>query len=128
MGFLSSAVMSDGIGDLAEATGALLDRPLSGRVDFVFMDEPGEYRWRVRLIGDRVDIDVASFRGLEAVWSDRDGVALFGAQCTLRRFATQVRGQLRRLLDSFGEEGFRKRWGYPFPLSAYLRIEAALRR
>ena len=42
------------------------------------------------------------------------------------RFGSEVDSELDRLLASWGDEGYLKQWGHPFPHEAHLKLKQAL--
>lgn len=54
---------------------------------------------------------------------DDRGEPLFRTECPRLRFATQVRGQVRQLVNEHGHEGYRERCRHPFPAAQMARLE-----
>ncbi|MES2464484.1 MAG: hypothetical protein V4671_28315 [Armatimonadota bacterium] len=117
--------LSDAPADLGRATLTLLRYPLK-EVTCSWQDEPGEWRWIMHRAENCVRIEVLSFDETFSSLSDEHGEQVFMAECSLLRLATEVQGQLRKLLDEFGEPGYQEKWGHPFPMQTLRQLEAAV--
>jgi hypothetical protein len=123
---VTASYLSDALGDLALAIEDVLRSP---GVDayVVFVEEPGEFRWRLVAAGEeRVRVEIVEFpewggRGDEA------GKTIFDAECDRRSLGRAVAVELRRLLDAHGEHGYRKKWvNDDFPTERLSAIEKRL--
>ncbi len=117
--------LSDAMGNLADAVLCLLRSPM---MDFTcgWQDEPGEWRWVLHRAGEEVHIKIVRFEKNFSDLADELGEQVFSAECPLLRLATQVKGQLRRLLNEHGEQGYLLRWHYPFPMQTFRQMEAII--
>jgi hypothetical protein len=79
-------------------------------------EEPGILHWKFRPAGDRVVVRVG--------WSE-DQIA-FDGDDDLLHFGSQVNSALKRLLEDWGDEGYSKKWGHPFPAEAHQRLGEAI--
>jgi hypothetical protein len=123
---LTASYLSDALGDLADATLALMRG--ADRSRFAWAEEPGEYRWLLARQGADLQITVLWFRDTFSRQGDEQGGVVFRSQCSLVRFAGQVHGLLLRLLDDWGVEGYARQWkNHEFPLAAHERLTALLR-
>src|SRR5689334_2088987 len=99
--------LGDALAGLARAARGIL-RGLP-ETSFSFLDEPGEYRFRVTRHDDRVTIRVERFRKLFAR-PDEVGELVFETDSSVREFADECINVLRRVFDEHGEAGYRERW------------------
>lgn len=121
---LFPSYLSDAFNDLSKAVLSLLQSPLSDSVTCSWQDEPGEYRWIFQRSGEEdVRIEILRFDNTFSRLPDERGESVFIAECSGLRLATQVKGQLQRLLNEFGEEGYRNRWRHLFPLQSFRQLE-----
>jgi hypothetical protein len=112
---VTASYLSDALEELASAVEDVLRRPdVDARA--VFMEEPGEYRWRFVHAGPaRVRVKIIEF----ADWNEMDdaeGKVIFDAECDRRALGESVAKELRRLLTTHGARGYRKKWvenGFP---------------
>jgi hypothetical protein len=118
-----ASYLSDALGDLTGSAVALLAPSLLDRVTCSWQDEPGETRWILRRVEDRVQVQLLRFEQTFSRLPDERGQSIFEAECSLLRFAAQVKGQLHQLHNEYGEEGYRNRWRHPFPMAAFQRLQ-----
>ena len=124
-----SRVIGEGIEDLAEQVVALLkmdEQGVSIKQKCRWGDEPGEYRWVLENDAGSLRIDILWFEA----WSrlgDEKGEVLFSTECSLLKFAIQVKTALRDALDSLGKEEYRKRSRRDFPQRIYDELKSLIR-
>ena len=123
---VTASYLSDALGELASAIEDVLRWPgVDARA--VFVEEPGEYRWRFVAAGaDRVRVRIIEFPdwGMKA---DESGKAIFDAECGRRALGEAVAAELRRLFDVHGARGYREKWvEYDVPSSRLAAIEQLL--
>jgi hypothetical protein len=118
---LTASHLSDALRELTEAVIALLRGGEEGRC--AWQEEPGEHRWIFRRRGDHLTIDILCFDDTFSTEADERGKPVFSSECSLLRFAGQLRDQLAKLLDEHGAKGYQRNWGTPFPHDEYRRLE-----
>lgn len=95
----------------------------------VFMEEPGEYRWRFLAAGpERVRVKIIEFLD----WNEMDdtaGKVIVDAECDRRSLGKSIAKDVRRLLTAHGTRGYREKWVEDdFPPQRFDAIEALLSR
>ncbi len=122
---VTASYLSDALGDLASA----VEDVLRGYTDAqaTFAEEPGEYRWRLFSVEtDRVRLKIIAYPEW-GEWNDESGKIIFEAECDRRAFGRSVAGELRRLLEAHGGEGYRDKWvNHDFPTERLRAIEGLL--
>ncbi|HEY0069091.1 MAG TPA: hypothetical protein VGE04_03890 [Chloroflexia bacterium] len=125
-----SRVTGSGIEDLADKVVALLraDREgISTTLRCSWGDEPGEYRWVLENHTGSVRIYILWF---DIPWShlaDDKGEVLFSTECSLLKFAIQVKTELRAALDTLGEVEYKQRVRRDFPQRTYDELKSLVR-
>jgi hypothetical protein len=125
---LTASYLSDALGDLAAAVEDVLRWPgVDSRA--VFVEEPGEYRWRFVSAGeDRVVVKIVEFPD----WGrkqDSAGKVIFESECRRRDLGRAMAAELRRIQATLGENGYREKWvNHDFPTARLVAIEDLLRR
>ena len=128
---MSPSYLSDALRDLASAVNTLLRMDYPGEVRCSWDDEPGEYRWIFNRVesGDWasstaiVSIRVLEFDHLWAHEEDDAGREAFVTNCSAMRLATQVKGQMQQILNEYGLDGYKERWGkYAFPTDEFEKL------
>ena len=125
---LTASYLSDALGDLAAAVEDVLCWPgVDSRA--VFVEEPGEYRWRFVAAGeDRVVVKIIEFPD----WGgkeDEAGKVIFEAECRRLDLGRAMAAELRRLHGTLGDRGYREKWvNHDFPTARLAAIEGLLRR
>jgi hypothetical protein len=77
-----------------------------------FAEEPGEYRWRLRRVGDdRLWVRIIELSQTFSRRPDEEGKIIFDAVCRLRTFAGAVLSMSQRVLEEYSFEGYREKWG-----------------
>ncbi len=118
---LYASYLSDAIGDLTEALVAILRS--ADRMTVAWADEPGEYRWILEKEASRLQIKILRFEETFSRRRDEAGELVFESECELSRFAAQLRGQLRQILNELGADGYKAQWvNHDFPMSAYQQL------
>lgn len=117
---LTASYLSDALGQLATAAVLLLQGAPSARVSFD--EEPGEYRWGIDWHRDEQNKREVFFRVrvwfFEEMWGhrpDEAGQLLLDEVVTQKAFYGGVRQMLNTVLHEYGMDGYRDRWGHPFP-------------
>lgn len=123
---LTASYLSDPLDNLLEAMRLLLSGVTE--VHTSFDEEPGEYRWVMRLAGPgRVSVAILWF---DELWSDRPdekGEAILTAECRLRTLAGAVLAAAQAVFREHGDEGYRTEWsGDPFPSERMDRVKNLL--
>lgn len=118
---MRASYVFDGLGDLVRTVKDLYlstdwERTCS------WLEEPGELRWVFLRTGDSVNVKVVAFPNWSPGLANDRGEVVFETTASLRRVATQVRGQMKRVLNEFGEDGYRERWRHAFPTEALLEL------
>jgi hypothetical protein len=91
---------------------------------FRFDEEPGEYRWILKSIGDGcVSVRILEFDDLWAEKPDAEGKPIFEVSCPIHHLGGALLVALNRLLEEHGLDGYKKQWGATeFPTKDYLRL------
>jgi hypothetical protein len=121
---LTASYLSDGLTELVDAVNALLQGREESRC--AWQEEPGEYRWIFARRGDHLKIDIRWFGDTFSTESDERGQPVFSSECSLLRFAMQLRDQLATLIEEHGADGYQRQWGMPFPREEYRRLQELL--
>lgn len=91
----------------------------------VFMDEPGEHHLLLQRIGENVNIEIIWFDDW-ASWKlkpDTEPKSMFAATVPLTDFLLAATNALAILLNTFGLEGYKKKWiEHEFPLAEYQKL------
>ena len=115
---LTASYLSDALGNLARAVVGLLRGVETATVSWA--EEPGEYRWLLARTDDHLSIRILWFNSQYPRRPNEEGRAVFETSCRLVDFAGQVTSQLRMLLDTLGEAGYKKQWvQHEFPRAEY---------
>jgi hypothetical protein len=109
--------LSDAPRDLVEAVLVLLRGATEARC--CWQDEPGEHRWLFRREGDEVRLGIVRFNDTFARLDDDRGELVFQTRCTLKRLASQVRGEMVQLRNRMGEAAYHERGAIPSPPSRW---------
>jgi len=125
---VTASYLSDALGELASAVEDVLRWPgVDARA--VFVEEPGEYRWRFVAAGEeRVRVRIIEYPD----WGGREdeaGKTIFDAECGRRALGQAVAAELRRLLGVHGLHGYRAKWvNNDFPSARLASIDKLLER
>ena len=121
---LTTSYLSDSVTDLLWIVLSLLKGAEEGRC--VWQQEPGEYRWLFSRQDEKIEIRILRFQETFSRQSDEQGECLLVLTCSLLKFATKIHKQLHQLLLLWGEEGYQREWGYPFPKAEWQQLKALL--
>jgi len=123
---LSASYLSDALGNLLEAVAVVAEGVEEARCSF--NEEPGEYRWILRRVGDDVVLTVLAFDELRGNEPDSRGSVVFTTRQPVLRVARKMLSEAQRLLDDLGPELYAKQWGqHPFPQAQLERLRRAIR-
>jgi hypothetical protein len=124
---LSASYLSDALGDLTRAVLSLLHGAEEDACSW--LEEPGEYQWRFRRVGDELAIQILWFDDWYELVLDKTGRLHFTTRCSLFRFASQLEAALKQLLEEHGLEGYRQKWyEHEFPAAEHQKLTEWLRR
>jgi hypothetical protein len=110
-----ASYLCDALRDFVDAVQSLF---VTDSAQCVWEEEPGEVRWEFRRDGLNVTVKVYWSGGGESLDGDDD----------LLRFSGQVDRELDGLLATWGEEGYMKKWRYPFPHEAHAKLRQGMQR
>jgi hypothetical protein len=125
-----SLVTGGDIEDLAERVVVLLkldQQGISTKQKCSWGDEPGEYRWILKNDNGNLSILILWFDAPHSHLNDEQGKVLFSAECSLIKFAIQVKTELRDALETLGEEEYEKRARKAFPQRIYDELRSLIR-
>jgi hypothetical protein len=91
-------------------------------------NEPGEFRWVLTREGSELAIHILWFETSRSTLMDDQGTLLFSSQCSLLKFAIQVKTELRRLFEEIGADRYGAVAKHPFPLEQYDQLKELIRR
>jgi len=96
-------------------------------VRFGFTDEPGEHECIVTRTGaDEVKIRVFWYKDWTPPGNDT-GEEVFTCDCSVPKFCEVVFACCKRLLDEYGEDGYKERWtAHEFPTATFERLSRLL--
>jgi hypothetical protein len=125
---LIASYLSDALADLLYAVESVV-RGIEDATA-LFIDEPGEYRWRLRRISpDRIWVQIIAF---DECWSkrpDEEGKLILDAECRLRTFAGAVLSASQQVLATHGFDGYREQWvNHDFPIELQTKLKRSLDR
>jgi len=110
------------------ATSVLRLRAGESEVKVIFMDEPGEHHLLLKRVGENLNLEVIWFDDW-ASWKltpDMKPRSLLTVIVPLAEFHYAVTKALAGLLDSFGLEGYKKKWiEHEFPLKEFEALRAS---
>jgi hypothetical protein len=124
-----SLITGHGLNELAERVVFLLkmDRQgLSTKERCSWGDEPGEYRWVLENDSGNLNIQILWFDEPWSHLSDDKGKVLFSTQCSLLKFAIQVKTELREL-SALSKEDYKKLARSDFPERIYDDLKDLIR-
>jgi hypothetical protein len=123
---LSASYLSDALRNLVLAANGVLAG--FSKLTFSFDEEPGEFRWVItspRL--NEVQIEILEFHELWGGRPDTEGNSLYKSRCRPIVFAKAVEEAAKRVLETHGEGGYRKKWAeHPFPTAQYAELVRAI--
>lgn len=121
-----TSYLSDPLGDLARAMIVLLQG--GSKAHCAWAEEPGEWRWLFERHGGELGIRILWFERTFSKAPDEQGELRYSSRCRLRQFASQVREQLRQILNEVGLEEYREEWRGDFPLARYEQLNELIDR
>lgn len=123
---LTASYLSDALRNLVLAANGVLAG--FSALTFSFDEEPGEFRWVIttpRL--NEIQIEVLQFPELWGGRPDAEGDSVYVSSCRPVVFAKAVADAARRVLETYGESGYREIWDeHPFPMAQYLELMSAI--
>ncbi len=125
---LTASYLSDALADLLCAVECVV-RGIDDATA-LFIEEPGEYRWRFRRIApDRLWVQIIEFDEPWQHHPDAEGKVIFDAECRLRTFAGAVLSASQQVLATYGFHGYREQWvNRDFPIELQAKLKASLDR
>jgi hypothetical protein len=123
---VTASYLSDALGDLLRAVVGLLRGARDATA--AFAEEPGEYRWRLRCIGDgQVSVRILWFNDTFSRLPDERGSVILDAQCRLRTLTGAMLAASQHVLREHGLEGYARQWkNHEFPLEVQAELERLL--
>jgi hypothetical protein len=97
---------------------------------FRFDEEPGEFRWVLTTPRhNEIQIEILQFPDLWGGRPDAEGNSLFRSRCRPIVFAKAVETAARKVLETYGESGYREKWDeHPFPTVQYTELVNAIKQ
>ncbi len=123
---IPASYISNALGDLLYAVWRITQGESTSRCSWD--DEPGEWRWIMTRDDREVSLRILWFDGRRPPRADEHGELIYQTQQDVRVFARAFALGASRTLAENGEEGFRDRWGTPFPTRKLEVLQAALRQ
>ncbi|MEO7715830.1 MAG: hypothetical protein ABIY70_06500 [Capsulimonas sp.] len=105
----------DSLEDLARRVIEVIRNPAPIKVTSTWLELPWTARWTLKKNGDNVTIRIFLFPDYDQEIEDETGELFFEMECSLIRLATQVEGQLQKILREYGETGYKARCKDDFP-------------
>jgi hypothetical protein len=124
---LTASYLSDALGNLLDATISIATQ--DGHAEFVWEEEPGEYRWQLDRGNGVVKLEIHA-ADFPADWDDEldeDGPPplVFQTTVTPLVFTHAIAAGERRALNRHGEAQYERQWGqFPFPTASLERLES----
>ena len=120
---MTVSYLRDSLRELANAGLRLRNGKTKAAV--IFMDEPGEHHLLLKRVGDDLNVEIIWFDDW-ASWKlepDTEPKSVFTATVPLTDFLLVATNALKILLDTFGLEGYKKKWiEHEFPLEEYKKL------
>ncbi|GHO56789.1 hypothetical protein KSB_52640 [Ktedonobacter robiniae] len=123
---ITASYLSDGLSDLLKTVISLVEGAQEGICRW--QEEPGEYRWLFSRQEEQIEIRILWFKETFSHRLNDAGRCELVLTCSLREFATKLRREFSHLLNTLGEEGYAKEWGYGFPRTDLLKLQQLLSR
>lgn len=117
--------LADTLDELVTATWGLVAHRTDETV--LFISDPGTYRLRLHPKGSQLIVRAIEWDAIYARDDDPSGRTIFEAECRLRTFAGAVLSAAQLILKTHGEEGYRERMRYRFPVERLEMLRQALR-
>ncbi len=121
---LTTSYLSDAIFDLLWIGISLGEGAQAGTC--VWQQEPGEYHWLFSRQEEQIEIRLLWFKETFSHRPDEEGDCRLVLECSLLKFATKLKKQLDQLLTTWGDEGYKRTWGYPFPQTELQKLKHLL--
>jgi hypothetical protein len=103
--------LSDALRDFVDAVQSV---STTSTAECAWQQEPGIARWRFCRERDRVRLDIS------------ESQATFSAEDDFLRFCEEVDSAFRKLLNEFGRDWYRDKWGHPYPEEAHKKLQHAV--
>jgi len=120
---MTVSYLRDSLRELANAGLRLRNGKTKAAV--IFMDEPGEHHLLLKRVGDDLNVEIIWFDDW-ASWKLEPNTgpkSVFTATVPLTDFLLAATNALKILLDTFGLEGYKKKWiEHEFPLEEYKKL------
>jgi len=121
---IPASYISDALDDLLYATWRISQGDSTTRCSWA--DEPGEWRWIMTRDGRDVSLRILWFDGRHPPRADEHGELIYQTRQDVGVFARAIALGASRTLADNGEDGFRDRWGHPFPTRKLEVLQAAV--
>lgn len=123
---VTASYLSDALSDLVLSGVAAIS--FFRCVEFGFLEEPGEFRWRLDLKPDwKVRLRISQFDGYGHLEPIESGVQRLDVVVELRTYAAAVHACATAVLAEHGLEGYAEKWHlFPFPSQALQLLQAAI--
>ena len=123
---LTASYLSDALADLLNAVISVVRG--NDEATALFMEEPGEYRWQFKRISkERLSVRILWFDETLNNRLGLEGKVILETECRLRTFAGATLSASQRVLEIYGLEGYRERWGnHNFPIILQAKLKEAL--
>ncbi|WP_157670219.1 hypothetical protein [Chitinibacter sp. GC72] len=112
---ISASYLSDALGSLVVSAIAILSGAQT--ISIGFDEEPGEYRWCIKLIdADKIQLTILGFTQLWGLLPDSEGDQLFSTELTTIEFGIAIRDAAQNIFNKHGVVGYKERWSaHDFP-------------
>ncbi|CAN5580783.1 hypothetical protein BH11ACT8_BH11ACT8_23200 [soil metagenome] len=119
---LSASYLGDALGELVRATLAIVTHENGEEgVSVHWEEEPGEYRWTLRPIGEDLDVQVLWFDDHD----DESPQEKLRGTCSRSVFCAAIAKGARAALARYGFDGYKSNWhAHDFPLETLEQLEA----
>lgn len=123
---LTASYLSNALGNLVLAANGVLAG--FSALTFSFDQEPGEFRWLITTPRpNEIQVEVLQFPELWGGRPNEEGRSIFAWSCHPVEFAKAVANAARRVLETYGELGYREKWDeHPFPTAQYIELTGAI--
>ena len=123
---LTASYLSDALRNLVLAANGMLAG--FSALTFSFDEEPGEFRWVITTLRpNEIQVEVLWFPELWGTRPNAEGNSVYVSSCRPVVFAKAVADAAKRVLDIYGESGYREKWDeHPFPTAQYTELTSAI--
>jgi len=120
---LHASYLSDALGDLSLAIYNIISGEDYAKA--IFTKEPGEYRWVLQRINDRIiNLKIIKYHDYCLNLPDEDGILVFEARINLLEFVNAFLEGVEKTIDKYGIKGYKEIWDlYDFPLETIEKIK-----